>query len=101
MPRMFSLLLLLRSFDPLQWASTLGLDASKWSYHDIFGLDESLLEMIPQPVQAVLLLFPVSQGYEKQRQEEDANREISDKGAQEGEMLWWKQTIGNACGEAR
>lgn len=87
--------------NPLQWASTLGLDASKWSYHDIFGLDESLLEMIPQPVQAVLLLFPISQGYEKQRQEEDTNREISDRGAQEGEMLWWKQTIGNACGEKR
>ncbi|CAO1636219.1 unnamed protein product [Parajaminaea phylloscopi] len=81
-----------------KWASVLGLDSSKWTYHDVFGLDPSLLAMVPQPVQAVLLLFPVSKGYEQRRLEEDKGVEIAERGAEEGEMIWWKQTIGNACG---
>lgn len=86
------------SFPP-QWASTLGLDSSKWSYHDVYGMDPALLSMVPQPVQAVLLLFPISTGYEKQRKQEDEGVEIQKRGAEPGEMIWWKQTIGNACGE--
>ena len=62
--------------------------------------------MVPQPVQAVLLLFPVSQAYEEQRKKEDEGLEIDGKGLEgdweeRGEMVWWKQTIGNACGELR
>ncbi|PWN27475.1 cysteine proteinase [Jaminaea rosea] len=83
-----------------EWATSLGLPASQWAYHDIFGLDPELLSMVPQPVQAVLLLFPVSNAYEEQRQKEDEGVEISQKGTElkKGEMMWWKQTIGNACG---
>jgi len=55
--------------------------------------------MVPQPVQAVLLLFPISEGYEAKRKEEDKDAEISKEGNKEGEFIWWKQTIGNACGE--
>ncbi|CAO1615453.1 unnamed protein product [Sympodiomycopsis kandeliae] len=80
------------------WSSALGLDTNKYAYHDIFGLDPSLLSMVPQPVEAVLLLFPVSEGYEKQRLDEDQDREISQEGNKDGELIWWKQTIGNACG---
>lgn len=56
--------------------------------------------MVPQPVQAVLLLFPISEGYEKRRMQEDEGVEIEKRGAQVEEMIWWKQTIGNACGES-
>lgn len=55
--------------------------------------------MIPQPVEAVLLLFPVSDAYERNRQEEDKDKEIAQEGNKDGELIWWKQTIGNACGE--
>lgn len=55
--------------------------------------------MVPQPVEAVLLLFPISEGYEANRQKEDKDVEITREGGKEGELIWWKQTIGNACGQ--
>lgn len=76
----------------------MGMDTSKFSFHDVYGTDPSLLSMVPQPVEAVLLLFPVSSGYESARHAQDAHASVSTKGSEEGELIWWKQTIGNACG---
>lgn len=49
--------------------------------------------MVPQPVKAVVLLFPISEKYETRRKEEDV------KIAQEGQhpidptIIWIKQTV--------
>jgi ubiquitin carboxyl-terminal hydrolase L3 len=69
------------------------------SFHDVFSItDPDLLEFVPRPAYALLFIFPVSDIYEKHRIEEDAKLEEYDgKGPQE-EVMWFKQTIGNACG---
>lgn len=64
---------------------------------DIFGFEPDLLEMVPKPVKAVLLLFPVS------RQSEDFRiaqvRKIEEHGQELPPGVWFTtQTIGNACG---
>ena len=36
-----------------------------WEINDVFGLDEELLLMLPQPVLSLLLLFPINDNYHK------------------------------------
>lgn len=76
----------------------MGLDTSKYAFVDIYGLDDELLSMVPQPVEAVLCLFPVTNEYEKKRLEEDSKQAPFVGPEKEGEVIWFKQTIGNACG---
>ena len=73
--------------------------SSGLSWHDVYSIDDpSLLAFVPRPAHALLLVFPTSSAYEKARHEED--EPLSDyKGTgPEEEVLWFKQTIGNACG---
>ncbi|KAI0889094.1 ubiquitin carboxyl-terminal hydrolase [Annulohypoxylon maeteangense] len=67
--------------------------------HDVYSITEpELLAFVPRPALALLLVFPVSAPYESARLAEDAGvEEYAGKG--EGEpVLWYKQTIRNACG---
>lgn len=77
---------------------TLGLSPAL-QMHDVYSLeDQDLLAFIPQPALALLLVFPISATYESHRLAEDATApEYEGKG--EGEpVVWFKQTIRNACG---
>ncbi|KAF2273553.1 cysteine proteinase [Westerdykella ornata] len=69
------------------------------AFHDVYSIDEpDLLAFVPRPAYALLLIFPVSETYERFRVAEDKEREEY-KGYGEGEeVVWYKQTIGNACG---
>ncbi|OSS45207.1 hypothetical protein B5807_09358 [Epicoccum nigrum] len=73
--------------------------SEKLAFHDVFSIDEpELLAFVPRPAHALLLVFPVSKTYEKFRREEDKDKpEYAGSGAGE-EVIWYKQTIGNACG---
>jgi len=73
--------------------------SEKLAFHDVFSIDEpELLAFVPRPAHALLLVFPVSDTYEKFRREEDKDKpEYAGSGAGE-EVIWYKQTIGNACG---
>jgi len=76
----------------------LGLSPSL-QFHDVYSLTEpSLLEFLPRPALALLLVFPVTETYETFRRSEDASKpEYSGSGPGE-EVVWFKQTIRNACG---
>ena len=53
---------------------TLGLTQSL-QFHDVYSLtDSDLLSFLPRPAAALLLVFPVSQTYEKFRFEEDQDK---------------------------
>ncbi|RGP60968.1 ubiquitin carboxyl-terminal hydrolase l3 [Fusarium sporotrichioides] len=67
--------------------------------HDVYSLTEpELLAFIPRPALALLLVFPISAVYESQRMAEDSLvDEYKGKGDTEP-VLWWPQTIRNACG---
>jgi ubiquitin carboxyl-terminal hydrolase L3 len=69
------------------------------SFHDVFSIDDpDLLAFVPRPASALLLVFPVSHSYEVFRMKEDENREEYEAKGAEEPVLWYKQTIRNACG---
>ena len=68
-------------------------------FHDVYSIDDpTLLEFVPRPAHALLLIFPVSDTYETFRREEDSGRSEYEGSGPDEEVIWYKQTIGNACG---
>ncbi|KAG5915262.1 hypothetical protein E4U42_000072 [Claviceps africana] len=67
--------------------------------HDVYSLtDPEMLSFITRPALALLLVFPVSAVYESHRMAEDNTvDEYAGAGEQEP-VVWWRQTIKNACG---
>ncbi|KAI1316187.1 Ubiquitin carboxyl-terminal hydrolase isozyme L3 [Mortierella claussenii] len=68
-----------------------------WRYADVMGLDEELLAFVPQPVHALLLLFPITPKYEEYKKQEQLRidqhgQTVSPK------VVFYPQTIANACG---
>lgn len=73
--------------------------SDKLAFHDVFSIDDpELLAFVPRPAHALLLVFPVSQTYEKFRIQEDKDRPEYQGHGPDEEVIWYKQTIGNACG---
>lgn len=74
----------------------LGADPQQqYAFHDVYGTEPDLLAMVPQPVLAVLLLFPISEASEKHKADEEAtlaSQRVSP------HLYYTKQTVGNACG---
>lgn len=69
------------------------------AFHDVFSIDEpELLAFVPRPAHALLLVFPVSETYEKFRIQEDKDQPEYQGHGPDEEVVWYKQTIGNACG---
>ncbi|KAH8728215.1 hypothetical protein GQ44DRAFT_676460 [Phaeosphaeriaceae sp. PMI808] len=79
-------------------ARALGLD-DKLSFYDIYSLtDTDLLAFIPRPVYALLVIIPLTPAWHEEREAEDKDKaEYAGKGDAEP-VIWFKQTIGNACG---
>lgn len=79
-------------------AHELGLSSSL-QFHEVYSLTEpSLLEFLPRPAHALLLVFPITDTYEKFRTQEDSSRPDYSGSGSEEPVVWFKQTIRNACG---
>jgi len=68
------------------------------AFSDVMGTDEALLSMVPQPVSALMLLFPVSAASEAHRASEEALRSASAPAPGSRPPFFMSQTIDNACG---
>ncbi|KAF9488680.1 cysteine proteinase [Pleurotus eryngii] len=78
------------------WAKKAGLITSQTQFEDIYGLDDELLGMVPQPVKAVILLFPLNGSIIAKRQDEDAK--IKAEGQPISRRLYAVDAqIGNTC----
>jgi len=75
------------------------LGVSSLEFQDILSIDEpDLLSMITRPVLALILVFPTTGAYEKQTAEEEATRNEYTGSGDGEDVIWFKQTINNACG---
>eukprot|EP01023_Acetabularia_acetabulum_P002153 TRINITY_DN10827_c0_g2_i3.p2 TRINITY_DN10827_c0_g2~~TRINITY_DN10827_c0_g2_i3.p2 ORF type:complete len:245 (-),score=58.49 TRINITY_DN10827_c0_g2_i3:1175-1909(-) len=83
-----------------QFVKKLGLDLSLFKFQDVYGLDDELLQFLPQPVLALLLLYPIDEKSEKFKDEEEEQLKSNgeDKKELPEDVYYMKQTIGNACG---
>ncbi|XP_064360824.1 ubiquitin carboxyl-terminal hydrolase isozyme L3 isoform X3 [Dromaius novaehollandiae] len=80
----------------LEFLKQLGIHPD-WQFVDVYGMEPELLSMVPRPVCAVLLLFPITEKYETFRTEEEER--IKAKGQDvKSSVYFMKQTINNACG---
>eukprot|EP01102_Stenamoeba_stenopodia_P020649 TRINITY_DN8131_c0_g1_i1.p1 TRINITY_DN8131_c0_g1~~TRINITY_DN8131_c0_g1_i1.p1 ORF type:complete len:264 (+),score=77.09 TRINITY_DN8131_c0_g1_i1:64-792(+) len=72
-------------------AKEIGL-TEKWSFTDVFGLDDDLLAMLPSPVIALVLLFPSSQKTPVNPEKQNVEKENS--------IFFLKQVdeLDDACG---
>lgn len=65
---------------------------------DIYSLDETDLTFVSRPVLALVLCFPTTDTYQQQIDAIEATRpEYTGSGEAEG-VVWFQQTINNACG---
>lgn len=76
------------------WSQSMGLDTSKYAFVDVYGLDDDLLAMVPQPVEAVLCLFPITKENEAVMRDEDDKVEHFVGPEKDGQLFWFKQTVG-------
>ncbi|KAF2119834.1 hypothetical protein BDV96DRAFT_610031 [Lophiotrema nucula] len=69
------------------------------AWHDIYSFtDPDLLAFIPRPALALLVIIPLTPAWHEQRLAEDKERTEYTKSGDEDPVIWFKQTIGNACG---
>lgn len=70
-----------------------------WSIVDVYGLDPDLLIMVPKPVLAVILLYPLSaEGQPFDKTEDKDTKTAEDETSPPGSVYHIKQYIENACG---
>lgn len=81
-----------------QLAATLGL-SSDLEFYDVYSLDEpELIAHIPRPALALLVIIPLTPAWDRSRKAEDASKDLYTGSGPDEPVIWFKQTIGHACG---
>ncbi|KAI2829331.1 hypothetical protein CBS147482_7312 [Aspergillus niger] len=83
-----------------QLAAKLGL-SPELQFYDVYSLDDpSQLTHIPRPALTLLVIIPLTPAWDQSRKAEDANKEepYPGSGRPDEPVIWFKQTIGHACG---
>ncbi|PVH77241.1 cysteine proteinase [Cadophora sp. DSE1049] len=79
-------------------SSKLGLSPTL-QFHDVYSLtDATLLSLIPHPIHALLVILPLTPSWDANRQSEDAPLTPYTLSGPSEPVIWFKQTIGHACG---
>jgi len=81
-----------------QLSYALGL-SSTLAFHDVYSLtDPTLLSFLSRPALALLFVFPATPAYLAAYNEEQATIPTYRGSGANEPVIWFKQTIGNACG---
>ncbi|KAH7355682.1 ubiquitin C-terminal hydrolase L3 [Pyrenochaeta sp. MPI-SDFR-AT-0127] len=68
-------------------------------FQDVLSLDDpELLAFLPRPAYALILVFPTTADYEKRTKDEEAKLVQWQSSAADADVVFFKQTINNACG---
>jgi ubiquitin carboxyl-terminal hydrolase L3 len=68
-------------------------------FQDVLSLDDhELLAFLPRPADALVLVFPTTEAYQKRHEEDDDRLEEYEENQAENGILFFRQTINNACG---
>ncbi|KAG9593780.1 ubiquitin carboxyl-terminal hydrolase, partial [Aureobasidium melanogenum] len=79
-------------------AKKLGLSNSL-RFYDVYSLDEpELLAHIPRPALALLVIIRLTAAWDQNRKAEDEHKEAYTGCGSDEPVIWFKQTIGHACG---
>ncbi|KAI9646865.1 hypothetical protein NHQ30_004865 [Ciborinia camelliae] len=81
-------------------AAKLGLSPAL-KFYDVPSLQvcaQELVDLIPRPIYALLVIMPLTPTWEVARRSRDLGREPYNKCGADEPVIWFKETIGNACG---
>lgn len=66
---------------------------------DIWSIDDpEQLALVLRPVLALILVLPTSDAYERHKSHEESNRDFYNGSGCGEDVVWFQQTINNACG---
>ncbi|AYU79349.1 ubiquitin carboxyl-terminal hydrolase, putative [Leishmania donovani] len=82
-----------------RYISTLGLTEAKVQFVDVYGVSDDLLEMVPSPVHAVLLVYPMCEATDRRLAEQQAAQTAEVAALRKSHPFFFThQLVPNACG---